>query len=274
MFVRTTAVSFSECSSRLVLLRMVYSDYVKQRILVYYRCKKNCAEIAWCLAEEGYSVTKVGIAKFLRRYKETGSISCKPGMSWESKVTASIRDTIENQMEKDGETTGKKLVKILKTEGVEASVSNVLRWSKDLGWTLKGMSYCQMICDVNKEKRLKFAQKNKEMTWWYHIYWWNNSANWNSQTDVQLQERLQTSLQTKAETPTQGPCLGRHQPSWKGRLVHFRGEDECSLVCINSKIITSSVHWGCISRWPSFCPRQRPKTLFEDCTKILWIRRH
>ena len=71
VFVRAAAVSFSECSSRLVLLRMVYSDYVKQRILVYYRRKKNCAEIARCLAEEGYSVTKVGVAKFLRHYKET-----------------------------------------------------------------------------------------------------------------------------------------------------------------------------------------------------------
>ena len=73
------AVFFSECSLRLVLLRMVYSDYVKQRILVYNRCKKNCMEIAQCLLEEGYSVTKVGVAKLLHHYKETGSISRKPG---------------------------------------------------------------------------------------------------------------------------------------------------------------------------------------------------
>ena len=67
-------------------------------------------------------------------------------------------------MEKDGETTGKELVRILKAEGAEASVSSVLRWRKDLGWTSKGASYCQMICYVNKEKRLKFAQENKEIT--------------------------------------------------------------------------------------------------------------
>ena len=90
-----------ECSSRLVLLRMVYSDYVKQRIFAYYRCKKNCAEIARCLAEEGHLVTKVGVVKFLRCYKETGSISHKPGTSWASKITASIHDTIKKQIEKD-----------------------------------------------------------------------------------------------------------------------------------------------------------------------------
>ena len=71
LLLRAAAVSFSECSSQLVLLRMVYSYYVKQRILVYYHCKKNCTEIAQCLAEEGYSVTKAGVAKFLRHYKET-----------------------------------------------------------------------------------------------------------------------------------------------------------------------------------------------------------
>lgn len=58
---------------------MVYSDNVKERILVYHRCKKNYAEISHCLAEEGYSVTIVGVTKFLHHYKETGNISCKPG---------------------------------------------------------------------------------------------------------------------------------------------------------------------------------------------------
>ena len=67
----------------------------------------------------GYSVTKVGVAKFLHRYTETGSISRKPGTGWASKVIASTRDTIESQMEKDGETTGKELVRILKAEGVQ-----------------------------------------------------------------------------------------------------------------------------------------------------------
>ena len=33
-------------------LKMVYPDYIKKRILVYYRCKKNCMEIARCLTEK------------------------------------------------------------------------------------------------------------------------------------------------------------------------------------------------------------------------------
>ena len=60
-----------QCLLWLLLLRMVYSEYMKQRFLVYYHCKKNCAEIARCLAEEGYSVTKVGVVKFPNHYKVT-----------------------------------------------------------------------------------------------------------------------------------------------------------------------------------------------------------
>ena len=78
------------------------------------------------------------------------------------------KQAVESQ--RSGEATGKELVKILKAHRVEASVSSVLRWRKDLSWTLKGTSYCQMIRDVNKEKRLKFAQENKEMTFDDIIY--------------------------------------------------------------------------------------------------------
>ncbi len=45
-------------------LKMISSDYVKQRILVHYRCK-NCTEIAGCLAEEGYSFTNVARTNLL-----------------------------------------------------------------------------------------------------------------------------------------------------------------------------------------------------------------
>ena len=40
-------------------LKMVYSDYVKQRVLFYYCYNKNCAEIARYLAEEGYLVNTI-----------------------------------------------------------------------------------------------------------------------------------------------------------------------------------------------------------------------
>lgn len=56
-------------------VKMVYSDYVKQRILFYRRLGKSFVQITRCLAEEGHVTTKVGVYKFIRRYEETGMIS-------------------------------------------------------------------------------------------------------------------------------------------------------------------------------------------------------
>ena len=153
-------------------------------------------------------------SKFLHRYKETGSVSPKPGMGRASKVTASIRDTIKKQMEKDGETTEKELVRISKAKGVEASVSSVLHWRKDLVWTSMGTSYCQMIRDVNKKKGLKFTQENKELTFEDIMY--------TDETTVQIETHRQTCsykkgckphYKPKPKHPLKSPCLGGHQPA-------------------------------------------------------------
>ena len=72
-------------------LRMFFSDYVKERILFYHRSKKNSAQIVRCLAEEGHTASKVGVMKFLRRYRETGTIARVPGTGRASKVTSEIR---------------------------------------------------------------------------------------------------------------------------------------------------------------------------------------
>ena len=93
--------------------RMVYSDYVKQRILVYYHFKKNCSQIVRCLAEEGHTVCKASVLKFLRRYRETGTIARAPGTGQASKLTDQLREIIEDQMKKNNETTGLELQKLL-----------------------------------------------------------------------------------------------------------------------------------------------------------------
>ena len=85
--------------------RMAYSEYVKQRIVFYHRSRKNCAEIAQCLAEEGYNASKVGVYKFLRRYKESGIIAHTPGSGQTPKVNPEICKLIEEQMQKNDETT-------------------------------------------------------------------------------------------------------------------------------------------------------------------------
>ena len=149
---------------------MVYSDYIKQRILFYRRSGKSYQKIVLSLAEEGHAVTKAGVGKFLRHYKETGTIARAPGSGQTSKMTVEAQRLIEEQMEADDETTGKELQKLMSTNGIEVSSTTALRWRSQLGWTSKSTSYCQMIGDVNKAKRLEWAQLNKDMTFDDIIY--------------------------------------------------------------------------------------------------------
>ena len=65
---------------------MVFSDYVKQRILYCQQLRKNYEGIARCLSEEGHKVTKVGVYKFLKRFKESETIERNPGSSKTSKM--------------------------------------------------------------------------------------------------------------------------------------------------------------------------------------------
>ena len=68
---------------------MVFSDYVKQRILYCQQLRKNYEGIARCLSEEGHKVTKVGVYKFLKRFEESGTIARNPGSDKALKMTSS-----------------------------------------------------------------------------------------------------------------------------------------------------------------------------------------
>ena len=79
-------------------LRMVYSWYKKQRI-IYYNLGNRALTICSLLWREGLWTSHVGIAKFIERYNETGSLSRKPGSSRPSKITK-IKAFVEVKMQK------------------------------------------------------------------------------------------------------------------------------------------------------------------------------
>ena len=55
--------------------------------------------------KEGMTTSRSGICKFIRRYKETGSIGRRPGSGRPSKITEEIKQIVEEQMRKDDETS-------------------------------------------------------------------------------------------------------------------------------------------------------------------------
>ena len=95
---------------------MAYSTYVKQRFLALRREGLSYGKIAKAL-QEGHSVTKYGIHQFAKSYEDLGTISGKNGSGKKSIVNDDIKRTIEEQMNKDDETTIEELKAILTGKG-------------------------------------------------------------------------------------------------------------------------------------------------------------
>ena len=138
---------------------MVFTSYKKQRILYYYERRFKPPTIKKKLEEEGLYASKVGIYKFLKKFLESGCITRSVGSGRPSKITMEVKRVVEAQMQKDDETTAHQLYGILAEEGYNISLRTVLRCRSSLGWTFRGSAYCQLIRDVNKAKRLEWAQK-------------------------------------------------------------------------------------------------------------------
>ena len=73
---------------------MVYSTYKNQLVLFTSRGLETPA-IAKELQKENLKCSRVGIHKFLKKYKATGLISRRVGLGRPSKVTAEIKQIVE-----------------------------------------------------------------------------------------------------------------------------------------------------------------------------------
>ena len=108
------------------------------------------------LGREGLVASRSGLAKFLRRDEQTGSLErCRRP----SKVTLQALAIVEAQMQDDNETTATQLRAFLSSKGYSLSPSTLLRRHFSLGWTFCGSAYCLMILEANKLKRLYWARK-------------------------------------------------------------------------------------------------------------------
>ena len=84
---------------------MVYSDYLKLRILFLARKSYKAPIICNLLQAENLACTRENVSLFMKRYVETHSIARKPGSGLLSKVTAEIKALVVQKMRIDDETT-------------------------------------------------------------------------------------------------------------------------------------------------------------------------
>ena len=189
------AVSSSECLRESV--GIVYSMYKKQRILYYYYQGLKPPTIVRQLQGEKLRASRWGVTKFLKKFRETGTIGRRIGAGRPSKVTAEVKDIVEQQMHADDETTAIQLHRLLAAKGNTLSRRTILRCRTSLGWTFRGSAYFQLIRDVNKQKRLAWAKEHVDDTF--------ADVVWTDECTVQLETHRRFSCHKRGEKPTNKP---------------------------------------------------------------------
>ena len=180
---------------------MVFSEYTKQRILFYYYNQGLAPPaISAMLSQEGIVASRRGILKFLNRYETSGTIARKPGSGGHAKINDEIKQLIEEKMRSDDETTAKQLQQLLTEHGYTISKKNILCCRTVLGWTFRGSSYCQLIRDANKEKRLSWALKYRS-----EADGGFGDVLWTDESSVQLETHRRFCCRKKGEAPKNKP---------------------------------------------------------------------
>ena len=110
-----------------------------------------------------------------------------------------IKEIVEEQMRADDETTATHIHHLLEQRGYNISLRTVLRCRSVLGWTFRGSAYCQLIRDVNKQKRLAWARQ----------YVSDDFSNviWTDESSVQLESHRRFCCRKCGETPKPKPRL-------------------------------------------------------------------
>ena len=75
---------------------MVFSIYIKQRILSFYADGLRAPSISKKLFEEGFIVSRRGVYKFLQKYRQTGDIGRRLGSGRPSKITEEVKSNVSD----------------------------------------------------------------------------------------------------------------------------------------------------------------------------------
>ena len=175
----------------------------RPRLSMYARQQLFAKE--WSIADVLSELKKEGITPCrqtlwrLRQHIEThGTIHPLPKSGRPTLLTPTILRSIENQMQRDDETTGLELVSVLqREEGVRVSIRTARRGRLSLGWTTRGTAYCQLIRIGNKAKRLEWARENLRASF--------EDVIWSDETTVQLESHRRFSCKKKGQRPRYKP---------------------------------------------------------------------
>ena len=155
-------------SNNLEVIMARVTNYTRTRIELLQKQGLHPAEILRLLKTEGLAVSLASVVRIIKKLKTTGSVANLPRSGRPAKISDEAKVFIDQQMRKDDEMTSCRIKKKLAKRGTDVSSSTVRRARMQLGWTLQRTGYCQLIQDVNKTKRLEFAQRVLESEDTFH----------------------------------------------------------------------------------------------------------
>ena len=133
------------------------STYTLKRIQSLHEQSLHPAEVLKTFKGD-LAVSYQSVARIISKLKLTSSTNDLPRSGLPRKVNPEAKSFIEEQMRRNYETTGREIQKLAKHVSI-VHASTFRRSRKEQGWTLQQTTYCQLIREANKFKRLEVAQR-------------------------------------------------------------------------------------------------------------------
>ena len=132
----------------------------RERAITLWKSGVTVKEIRSRFQEEGKAISVVALYKLLLKFKARGKIADLKRNSQDKILSLEHFEFIDELMLSNDELTAHALYAELKKRypNLKVSVRTVQRARRELGWVSTTPKYCQLIREVNKEKRLNWCE--------------------------------------------------------------------------------------------------------------------
>ena len=136
----------------------------RQRAVLLWKGGMKIADINLRFKEEGFTVSLTSLYVLIGKFSKTGEISDKKRLPRQQVLNPEQFEFIDKAMEENDELTAYRLLCKLKEcyPYLKVSLRTIHRARQDLGWVSTTPHYCQLIREVNKEKRLQWCLEVNE----------------------------------------------------------------------------------------------------------------
>lgn len=179
------------------------SDYTRKRIELLDKQGLPPVEILRSVKNEGLLVSLASVRRIIKKLRITGSVANLLRSGRPAKLSMEAQAYIDQQMQKNDETTSDQIQKKLGKYGISVCSSTVRKMRKKLGWTLQRTAYCQLIRDLNKVKQLEYAQRVLESGDTFH------NVMFSDECSVSLEQYRRTCYR-KIDEPTKRKPKPKH----------------------------------------------------------------